>query len=320
MDEFEIISNLYRNGHNISDISKHCNFNKQKVRKILITTGDLETPLSKKINNMYDEGIQVAQIAEQLEMSVSMVNSYVPYQKGAYKSSTPSDNALRIRKSREKTDEVNHNSDEPAVPVLHKATTKAGKHMSSSQTTNIKIHRKTMVHVWGEQAVFQRAEIKHDVYSYDIITPSAARGILEAIYWHPGMRWIVDNIYVVNPIRRMADKITLKDVDYIIEAHFEMTNEAGPNDNEGKFKDIFSRRLRRKQPFKPIYFGSKEYPAQFEEYNGDISNIKSYYRQTIKDLGIMFYDFDYQNTDDPLFFRATLKYGVLSLHDVAIFR
>ena len=50
------------------------------------------------------------------------------------------------------------------------------------------------VNVWGDYALFTRPELKTERYSYDIITPSAARGILEAIYWHPGMRWIIDKI------------------------------------------------------------------------------------------------------------------------------
>lgn len=57
------------------------------------------------------------------------------------------------------------------------------------------------VNVWGDYALFSRPELKVERYSYDIITPSAARGILEAIYWHPGMRWIIDKIYVKNPIQ-----------------------------------------------------------------------------------------------------------------------
>ena len=57
------------------------------------------------------------------------------------------------------------------------------------------------VRVWGEYALFTRPEMKVERCSYDVMTPSAARGILEAIYWHPGMRWVVDRIYVKKPIR-----------------------------------------------------------------------------------------------------------------------
>ena len=57
------------------------------------------------------------------------------------------------------------------------------------------------VEVWGEYALFTRPELKVERVSYDVMTPSAARGLLEAIYWHPGMRWVIDRIYVLNPIR-----------------------------------------------------------------------------------------------------------------------
>ena len=57
------------------------------------------------------------------------------------------------------------------------------------------------VKVWGDYALFSRPELKVERYSYDVMTPSAARGILEAIYWHPGLRWKIDRIYVNKPIR-----------------------------------------------------------------------------------------------------------------------
>ena len=61
-------------------------------------------------------------------------------------------------------------------------------------------HGGVRVHVWGEYALFSRPEMKVERCSYDVMTPSAARGILEAIYWHPGMRWVIDKIYVRKPI------------------------------------------------------------------------------------------------------------------------
>lgn len=56
------------------------------------------------------------------------------------------------------------------------------------------------VNVWGDYALFSRPELKAERYSYDVMTPSAARGIMEAIYWHPGMQWVIDKIYVKKPI------------------------------------------------------------------------------------------------------------------------
>ena len=157
------------------------------------------------------------------------------------------------------------------------------------------------VHVWGDYALFSRPEMKVERCSYDVITPSAARGILEAIYWHPGMRWVIDKIYVRKPIaftsvrrNELQSKIQggnvlsamngntkplhistkediaqraavlLKDVDYVIEAHFEMTEKAKAGDNPGKFKDIMMRRLRSGKCYHQPYFGCREFPAKFE--------------------------------------------------------
>ena len=55
--------------------------------------------------------------------------------------------------------------------------------------------------VWGDYALFTRPEMKVERVSYDVMTPSAARGLIEAIYWHPGLRWVIDCIHVCAPIR-----------------------------------------------------------------------------------------------------------------------
>lgn len=67
------------------------------------------------------------------------------------------------------------------------------------------------VEVWGDYACFTRPELKVERVSYEIITPSAARGILEAIYWHPGMKWIIDKIYLLSPICIDDYKVELND-------------------------------------------------------------------------------------------------------------
>lgn len=54
--------------------------------------------------------------------------------------------------------------------------------------------------VWGPYALFTRPELKVERASYDVMTPSAARGLVEAIYFHPGLRWHIDRIHVLNPI------------------------------------------------------------------------------------------------------------------------
>lgn len=214
------------------------------------------------------------------------------------------------------------------------------------------------VRVWGNYALFSRPELKVERCSYDVMTPSAARGILEAVYWHPGMRWIIDRIHVVKPVQftsvrrnevkskvlassvlqnyNWADKplyistkadivqrasLLLKDVEYVIEAHFEMTDRANETDNPGKFKDIIMRRLRRGECFHMPYFGCREFPANFclcEE-----AEIRTAYDDVEeKDLGFMLYDMDYsdRNHIQPLFFRAVMKRGVLDLRDCEVIR
>ena len=208
------------------------------------------------------------------------------------------------------------------------------------------------VKVWGDYALFSRPELKVERCSYDVMTPSAARGILEAIYWHPGMRWIIDKIYVKNPIRftsvrrnEVKSKVSMNkalqayngdekpfyistkedivqraslilcDVCYVIEAHFEMTDKA----NESK--DIIMRRLKRGECYHMPYFGCREFPAQFCLCEED--DITTFYSEVLeKDLGFMLYDMDYSNLDNiqPMFFRAVMKKGVLNLTDCEVFR
>mgnify|MGYP004527884833 FL=1 len=212
------------------------------------------------------------------------------------------------------------------------------------------------VKVWGEYALFSRPEMKVERCSYDVITPSAAKGILEAIYWHPGMKWVIDKIYVQKPvqftsIRRNevkskissnnvlpvyngADKplyistksdivqrasLLLRDVSYVIEAHFEMTEKAVESDNPGKFKDIIMRRLKRGECYHTPYFGCREFPANFCLCE-DEKIETAYYGE--KDLGFMLYDMDFSDLDNiqPMFFRALMKDGVINLRDCEVIR
>lgn len=214
------------------------------------------------------------------------------------------------------------------------------------------------IKVWGNYALFSRPELKVERCSYDVMTPSAARGILEAIYWHPGLKWVIDKIYVNKPIRftsvrrnEVKSKISannvlpvyngakkslyistkedivqrasllLCDVEYVIEAHFEMTNRANETDNPGKFKDIVTRRLRRGECFHMPYFGCREFPAHFSLCE-DKDIHTAYDDVDEKDLGLMLYDMDYSDKDNiqPMFFRAILKRGVLDLRNCEVMR
>ena len=124
-----------------------------------------------------------------------------------------------------------------------------------------------VLRVRGNYACFTRPEMKAERVSYDVITPSAARGILEAIFWKPAIAWRIDRLHVLNPIRfdsvrrnEVSNKVStrnvlqamsgkkvalgidasdtkervqrasylLREVDYVIEAHFDLTDRAGP--------------------------------------------------------------------------------------------
>ena len=209
--------------------------------------------------------------------------------------------------------------------------------------------------VWGPYALFSRPELKVEKVSYDVPTPSAARGMVEAVYFHPGLRWHIDRIYILNPIsftnirrNEVLSKISarnvrqaaqggrqelylaapqeivqrssllLQDVHYVIEAHFEMTGKAAPSDNPGKFQDIVTRRMEKGQCFSTPYLGCKEFPASFRRWpGGQIRTIDE-----TRDLGLMLYDFDYTDPQNitPTYFRARLEHGVLDVRDCEVLR
>lgn len=214
------------------------------------------------------------------------------------------------------------------------------------------------VEIWGERALFSRPELKVERVSYDVITPSAARGILEAIYWHPGITWVIDKIHVMNPIRftnirrnEVKSKISahniktvmggasdkelyiassndrlqraamvLADVRYVIEAHFIITDKANPSDNSGKFTDIMKRRLETGKCFQQPCFGCREFTAYFRKFEG--GKIDTAYPNSEIDLGLMLYDMDFTDSQNitPKFFRAIMRNGIVDLKDCEVFR
>ena len=206
------------------------------------------------------------------------------------------------------------------------------------------------VEVWGDYACFTRPEMKVERVSYDVMTPSAARGLIEAIYWHPGLRWVIDRIHVCSPVRftnirrnevkdvvsarnaravvergagelylatpesiQQPAAMVLRNVRYVIEAHFVITDRASPEDTSGKFQDIMRRRLERGECYHQPCFRVREFPAHFapcssippcpEELKGE------------RDLGWMLLDMDYSDPADirPRFFRAYLRDGVMEV-------
>jgi CRISPR-associated protein Cas5d len=199
--------------------------------------------------------------------------------------------------------------------------------------------------IWGDYACFTRPEMKVERVSYDVITPSAARGILEAIYWKPAITWIVDRIHVLNPIRfdnirrnELGSKLALgtvnkamkdgnspvevfieddrqqraamvlRDVAYAIEAHFIFSS--AEDNNPAKHKDIFDRRAAKGQCFQQPYLGCREFPAFFEPITGKIPQ-STLIGET--NLGWMLYDMDFKNNKEAKFFRAVMRDGVIDI-------
>ncbi len=202
--------------------------------------------------------------------------------------------------------------------------------------------------VTGDFACFTRPEMKVERVSYDVMTPSAARAIFDAILWKPAIHWRIHKIEVLRPIRWISlrrnevgavasvDSATeamkrgrgdlgifvederqqraglfLRDVAYRIHASFTMTDLAGAGDNEGKFADMFRRRVKDGQCFNQPYLGCREFACDFRYVESSAAPAVTESR----DLGFMLYDLDFVDPRDPKprFFRADLKNGVLEV-------
>ena len=190
--------------------------------------------------------------------------------------------------------------------------------------------------------------MKVERVSYDVMTPSAARGVLEAIYWKPEIRWVVREIHVLNKIRfgnirrnelggvgpsdrtlksyldgnkqdRIAQFIEddrqqraatlLQDVAYIIHAHYEVLN---PMDPPQKHFEMFKRRAKKGQCFQQPYLGCREFVANFAWHEGDSPQPDVTLHGT-RDLGFMLHDIAFENEMKPRFFRAEMTDGVIKV-------
>lgn len=204
--------------------------------------------------------------------------------------------------------------------------------------------------VWGDYALFTRPEFKTERVSYDVMTPSAARAILEAIHWKPCLRYVIDRIHVMKPVetvnfmrnevgvmasknmkpidpesnRQQRNSLLLRNVEYIIEAHFELipvdpkrpdfVPEEGeepfyPLNTLEKHAAILKRRAKAGQCYRVPYFGCREFPVAFEWLEGALP--KSPLVGT-DDLGLMFWDFNYPSRK-PAFFEAVMVDGVVDV-------
>ncbi|RJQ14284.1 MAG: type I-C CRISPR-associated protein Cas5 [Nitrospiraceae bacterium] len=207
--------------------------------------------------------------------------------------------------------------------------------------------------VWGRNACFTRPEMKVERVSYDVMTPSAARGVLEAILWKPAIRWKVTQIDVLQPIkwesvrrnevgavmsprssciyvddpktRQQRAGLFLRDVAYTIHSYIEMTDKAGAEDNIVKFQEMFLRRAEKGQCFHRPYLGCREFAAEFEIFTNGKPLPEPI--PVSQDLGWMLYDVYHNNTADeknqhfcndncrPSFFRASLSNGRMMIDE-----
>lgn len=193
--------------------------------------------------------------------------------------------------------------------------------------------------VWGDMACFTRPELKVERVSYDVITPSAARAIFEAIFWKPAIHWQITKIEVLNPIkwtsvrrnevgavasksviyiedkRQQKNSLLLKDVRYRIWAKMEyrpvakrkaegnlFAHEPGKDENPMKYYQMFERRASKGQCFNQPYLGTREFSASFRWVDAETEQLQpaiSEEQGGTKDLGIMLYDMDYTDTKSP---------------------
>lgn len=211
--------------------------------------------------------------------------------------------------------------------------------------------------VSGENACFTRPEMKVERVSYEVMTPSAARGILEAILWKPAIKWNILQIDVLNPIkwesvrrnevgavisarnvqtamnsgsgdlglyvedqRQQRAGLFLRDVAYVIHAEFEMTEQAGAEDSVIKFEQMFIRRASQGQCFHRPYFGCREFPVDFEFIPKEADPFPTI--GTTKDLGWMLYDISYPKKPGeeylPQFFHAQMESGSINLRNAEV--
>lgn len=209
------------------------------------------------------------------------------------------------------------------------------------------------LHVWGERACFTRPEFKVERVSYDVPTPTAARGILEAIHWKPAIRWQIDRIHVLRPIRfqslrrnevgakasaanargamgrgttdglgitvdenrQQRAAMILVDVGYVIEAHFEMTRKAGPEDTPAKHISMFNRRAQSGQCFHRPCLGMREFVADFALLEDGAALPEDRLEERDRDLGWMLHDIDFSDPANAVsrFFQARMVDGVVAI-------
>jgi CRISPR-associated protein Cas5d len=212
------------------------------------------------------------------------------------------------------------------------------------------VSRRYCLEVSGDLACFTRPEMKVERVSYDVITPSAARAVFEAILWKPAIRWHVRRIEVLSPIRwinlrrnEVASVISarsvqqamkdgtgdlgiyveedrqqragllLRDVAYRLHADLIVRADRDDPQPPQKYFSMFERRARAGQCVNQPYLGCREFDARFKLVE-DTDPVRPPIDET-RDLGWMLRDMDFSNPSDPqaMFFRAQMSAGVVEV-------
>ncbi len=206
------------------------------------------------------------------------------------------------------------------------------------------------IEVWGDYACFTEPGFKVERVSYDVITPSAARNIFQAIFWKPAIEWEITKIEVMNPIKRFSirrnevgavgsgqatakpiiatekrqqkNSVMLKDVKYRLYARMRYIpprkrkgiplRDAGPDENPKKYQEMFERRASKGQFFTAPYLGTRECSAFYRLLNSDEES-KERPIEVTQDLGLMLYDLDFSDPKNiiPMYYRAKMNNGVI---------
>lgn len=206
--------------------------------------------------------------------------------------------------------------------------------------------------LWGDYACFTHQAFKVERVSYDVITPSAARNIFQAIFWKPAIQWQITRIEVINPIKKVSirrnevgavgagnanaspivatekrqqkNTIMLKDVRYRIYAKMVYVppckrpgkgkHDPGKDENPAKYQAMFERRAAEGQCFSRPYLGTRECAAEFRLLGENDKNAPDLLQES-KNFGIMLYDLDYSDPENPsrMFFNAIMNNGVIEV-------
>lgn len=204
--------------------------------------------------------------------------------------------------------------------------------------------------VFGQFACFTQPEFSAERVSYPMMTPSAARGTLEAIFWKPEFQWEIREIHVLKPRfpiapqrdsksfyrhfsilrneigkkassngapisitdeRQQRHSLILRDVEYLIHADVRLRPDV--TDDPAKYRDQFQRRVKRGQSYHRPYLGCREFAANFEPADGNEESRRFRHEETIP-LGTMLFDIAYSPLgNQPVFFDAKLDDGILNV-------